>query len=80
MAEPFQGVIDAASTPEQLAAPEPAEGEGLDATKCPKCGADTVSGFGLGMGGGYGPYVVCDSDAEPFCGWSYKKHLPPDAE
>lgn len=28
---------------------------------CPKCGAITDFGFGL-AGGGYGPYVACESD------------------
>ncbi len=33
--------------------------------KCPKCGADLISGYGL-MGGGIGLYVVCDTDGCDF--------------
>lgn len=43
--------------------------DGLAQLTCPKCGGETLHGFGL-MGGGYGPYVVCDGD--PGCSWFYK--------
>ncbi len=40
--------------------PPPRDAETLP-EKCPKCGEPTLPGFGL-MGGGYGPYVVCETD------------------
>jgi len=41
--------------------------------ECPDCGSrDVFYGFGLGFGGGYGPYKACD------CGWSWKQCLPED--
>ena len=41
--------------------------DGLNQEKCPKCGDETIAGFGL-LGGGYGPYVCCNS-----CDWFYKR-------
>lgn len=35
---------------------------GIKPDKCPKCGACLIYGYGL-MGGGVGPYVLCDGDA-----------------
>lgn len=42
----------------------PPEAESLPEV-CPKCGTETIFGFGM-AGGGYGPYVACDSDTCDF--------------
>lgn len=34
-------------------------------TVCPKCGSQTIFGFGL-AGGGMGPYVMCEGDCDFF--------------
>lgn len=51
--------------------------EGLSVERCPKCGSGTIAGFGL-MGGGVGPYVICDGERDDAtvgmeCGWFYKE-------
>jgi hypothetical protein len=38
--------------------------------KCPRCGSDIYHGYGLGSGGGFGPYAVCEND----CGWFFKTY------
>lgn len=37
--------------------------------KCPKCGEETETSYGL-AGGGCGPYTYCLSD---ICDWFYKE-------
>jgi hypothetical protein len=51
--------------------------EGLATKICPRCGSGTIGGFGL-MGGGYGPYVMCDGERDDAsvgmeCSWMYKE-------
>jgi len=41
----------------------------FDGVRCPKCQQPVVMGYGL-MGGGIGPYWVCDTDG---CDFFYKK-------
>jgi hypothetical protein len=48
------------------------EKKGLSTEKCPKCGSGTMMGFGL-MGGGYGPYVMCDGELSQTCDWMHKE-------
>lgn len=43
---------------------------------CPKCGAETIFGYGL-CGGGMGPYVVCSADG---CDYFSKKREKPEDE
>lgn len=40
-----------------------------DDEKCPKCGADTLYGYGL-AGGGFGVYWCCENDA---CDYFFKR-------
>jgi hypothetical protein len=44
--------------------PTPPDAETLP-EKCPKCGEETVFGYGL-MGGGMGSYVFCDTEGCDF--------------
>lgn len=39
---------------------------------CPKCGSETMFGYGL-AGGGMGPYVMCDGPDEGTCDFFMKK-------
>lgn len=47
-----------------------------DGARCPKCGGELISSFGL-AGGGYGPMVFCDNDG---CDFMKKHDLGPDHE
>lgn len=37
----------------------------IDVDVCPKCGAGVIHGYGL-MGGGMGPWVICETDSCTF--------------
>lgn len=40
---------------------------------CPKCGSETMFGYGL-AGGGMGAYVMCDGPEESTCDFFAKKY------
>ncbi len=39
---------------------------------CPKCGSETIFGFGM-AGGGYGSYVMCDGEKDDGCDFFAKQ-------
>lgn len=47
-----------------------------EGARCPECGDGLLPGFGM-LGGGYGPYVVCNASE---CGFLRKHDLGPEAE
>jgi len=81
---PFGLIVDLSTTEPGVAATAEELSElTKDGMRCPKCGDELIAGFGL-LGGGYGPWIVCNN---PGCGFTKKhdlltkKHdLEPDAE